>query len=106
MTLLEQHYVEGWTAPTYARILGTTPYLLNRIFVARFGCTAASAIASRRLTEAKRLLFYTDRSVSEIAFDLGYSSPGYFCRLFRVRTGQSPGLWRRERRGRMGQSNA
>ncbi|MEO6339643.1 MAG: helix-turn-helix domain-containing protein [Caulobacteraceae bacterium] len=97
--LLEAHYTEGWTVGRYAKALGSTPYLLNAAVREGQGCTCGGAIAARRLTEAKRLLLYSNRTVAEIAFDLGFSSPGYFCRAFQAQAGASPGAWRKQRAG-------
>ncbi len=40
--------------------------------------------------QAKNMLLRTERSVSEIAYDLGFNYPNYFTRLFKSRTGQTP----------------
>lgn len=97
--LLEEHYAEGWTVSRYAKTLGSTPYLLNAAVREGQGGTCGEAIAARWLTEAKRLLLYSNRTVAEIAFDLGFSSPGYFCRAFQARAGAAPGAWRKQRAG-------
>ena len=97
--LLEEHYAEGWTVSRYAKALGSTPYLLNAAVREGQGETCGGAIAARRLIEAKRLLLYSNRTVAEIAFDLGFSSPGYFCRAFQAQSGVSPGAWRKQRSG-------
>ena len=100
--LLEDHYLEGWTVGRYAKALGSTPYLLNAAVREGQGVTCGAAIAARRLTEAKRLLLYSNRTVAEIAFDLGFSSPGYFCRAFQGHAGAAPGAWRKARAGQDG----
>ncbi|MBC7389040.1 MAG: helix-turn-helix transcriptional regulator, partial [Opitutaceae bacterium] len=43
-----------------------------------------------RLTEAKRLLLLGDKNVSEIAYDVGFSSPNHFNRTFRIQEGCTP----------------
>ena len=99
IALLEDHYLEGWTVSRYAKALGSTPYLLNAAVREGQGVTCGAAVAARRLVEAKRLLLYSNRTVAEIAFDLGFSSPGYFCRAFQAQAGTSPGAWRKQRSG-------
>ena len=42
------------------------------------------------IQKAKNLLWSTDQSVSEIAYDLGFNYPHYFTRLFKSKTGQTP----------------
>jgi AraC-like DNA-binding protein len=46
--------------------------------------------------EAKRLLYYTDMDVKEIAFSLGYEDHTYFSRLFSKVAGIPPGAFRRK----------
>ena len=45
--------------------------------------------------EAKRLLYYSDLTVKEVAFALGYDDHAYFSRLFSKVTGMSPGSFRK-----------
>jgi AraC-like DNA-binding protein len=46
------------------------------------------------MLEAKRRLFYTNESVKEIAFRLGYDDYAYFTRLFTKVCGISPTRFR------------
>lgn len=48
-----------------------------------------------RITQAKKLLMTTDRPVTEIALDTGFSSSSYFIEQFREAEGMSPGKFRR-----------
>jgi len=49
-----------------------------------------------KLTEkAKSLLWGTERSISEIAYDLGFEHPSHFTKLFKSRTGMSPREFRK-----------
>lgn len=48
------------------------------------------------ILEAKRLLYYTDMNVREIAFSLGYEDHAYFSRLFSKVAGISPNAFRRK----------
>ena len=43
-----------------------------------------------RLTKARELLATTDRSISEIAYGVGFSAPAYFTRVFREMFDESP----------------
>jgi AraC-like DNA-binding protein len=40
--------------------------------------------------KAKALLWGTERSISEIAYDLGFEHPSHFTKLFKNKTGVSP----------------
>ncbi|OEU97266.1 hypothetical protein AN217_04555 [Streptomyces qinglanensis] len=52
------------------------------------------------MLEAKRLLAGTAMTVRQVAHEVGFADPAYFCRFFRRETGASPGEFRRESHGR------
>jgi AraC family transcriptional activator of pobA len=57
-------------------------------------------VHSRLLVEAERQLRYTTKSVSQIAFQLGFEDPAYFSRFFTRLTNSSPRAFRdRDRAG-------
>jgi AraC-like DNA-binding protein len=51
--------------------------------------------------EAKRNLVYTNMTVNDVAYDLGYKDPAYFSRFFSTHVGEAPGRFKtRYRRNR------
>ncbi len=95
---IEQNIAEPLTLEELASLAG---YSLSR-FKVRFreetGQTPALYITSRKVERAKTDLEQTDRSVTEIAYDLGWSSGNYFCSVFKKMTGVSPLHYRRQSR--------
>ena len=67
-----------------------SPFHFHRLFSNTFGQTPHEFLTARRLEEAKRLLTRTDMTVTEICFELGYSSLGSFSTLFQRQVGCSP----------------
>jgi AraC-like DNA-binding protein len=53
-------------------------------------------IETRKLVEAKQLLMNSEKSVSEICFELGYNEKSYFTRVFRKNTGITPTDFRKK----------
>ncbi|WAC12427.1 helix-turn-helix domain-containing protein [Dyadobacter pollutisoli] len=88
--LLDQHYRENRSVRAYAADLSITQHHLNLICKQVTGKTASEVIRSRSLLEAKRLLTFTQMTVSEVATQLGFFDPSYFARVFRDETGLSP----------------
>ncbi|MDC7789427.1 AraC family transcriptional regulator [Rhodoplanes sp. TEM] len=68
---------------------------LNRCFRKAYGTTVFDWLRERRLDQASRLLRADDRSVTEIAYACGFSSPSHFAAAFRQRHGVSPVAFRR-----------
>lgn len=74
----------------YAGMLNISEAYLNEAVKKTTGFTAGYWIRDYVILEAKRLLFYTEMSVKEIAHTLGYDDHTYFSRLFRQTVGITP----------------
>ena len=62
------------------------------------GQTVSYWIQKMIITEAKRLLYFTDWTVKEIAIDLGYEDHAYFSRFFTLAEEVSPVGYRKKHR--------
>ena len=58
------------------------------------GRTAQEYIQSKLMDVAKEKIFDRDKSVSEVAYELGFKYPQHFTRLFKQRVGQTPQEYR------------
>jgi len=58
------------------------------------GKTAQEYIQSKVIDVAKEKIFDQNKSVSQIAYELGFKYPQHFTRLFKQRVGQSPNEYR------------
>lgn len=83
------------TVQRCARHLRVSQTYLNEVVRAVTGHTPAQMIRQAEVLEAKRLLTRTGLTVAQIAKELGFPDPAYFCRFFRRETEQSPGEFRR-----------
>ncbi len=88
--LLEIHFREKHNVSEYAELLHIAPKTLTHKFKSLQLESPNQLIINRIILEAKRLLIYTDKTVKEIAYDLGYEDPAYFNRLFTGKTGSTP----------------
>ena len=100
--LIGTHYKQHRPALFYAAELGVSATHVNRICRAATGKSLGELLAERLITEARRNLFFSLMSIQEIAYELGYSDPGYFTRAFLRATGETPGAFRRRERSRPG----
>ena len=69
-----------------------------RMFESTMGTSPIKYLIELRIEEAGRLLRSTDRSITDIAFDAGFSDSNYFSRQFRKAHGQSPREYRKRHR--------
>lgn len=98
--LVEKHFRTYHTVQEYAAMLFIAPKTLAKKFNELGRKSPLSLIADRIVLEAKRELAYTDKSVQEIAYGLGYDDPAYFSRFFRKEVGIAPLDFRRDFRKR------
>lgn len=80
----------------YARELSVTPKRLRAACLRAADATPGSIIQDRILLEAKRLLLYSNMTVAEVGYHLGFSDPAYFTRAFSRGAGVSPRRFRAE----------
>ncbi|MFT4033599.1 MAG: helix-turn-helix domain-containing protein, partial [Siphonobacter sp.] len=59
------------------------------------GISAQEYIQSKVIEVAKERIFDVDRSISEIAYELGFKYPQHFTRLFKQKTGVTPVEYRK-----------
>ena len=88
--LVEREFRKPVGVADLAARLGVTPTHLSRVTRRVSGRAALDFLAERRHFEACRLLSGTRMPVSEIAAQTGFTSPAYFTRAFRARSGRSP----------------
>jgi AraC-like DNA-binding protein/mannose-6-phosphate isomerase-like protein (cupin superfamily) len=87
--ILERNYTAIKRPADYAEKLNITTSYLNECVKNTTGHPVSYHIQQRVILEAKRLLYYSDKSVKEIARDLGYDDYPYFSRLFSKVTGMT-----------------
>ncbi len=85
--LLERDFILIKQPSDYASALNISTAYLNECVRNATGLPVSHHIHQRIILEAKRLLFYSDKSVKEIATELGYDDYPYFCRIFARITG-------------------
>jgi AraC-like DNA-binding protein/RNAse (barnase) inhibitor barstar len=94
-TLIEDNFLSKTQVTEYADMIYITPGHLNDTIKTVTGKTAKQIIDEKRITEAKRLLFWGELSVKQIASHLNFEDDAYFNRFFKKHTGQTPALFQR-----------
>jgi transcriptional regulator GlxA family with amidase domain len=92
---MDRAYGEPLDVPTLARIAYLSEAHFIRTFRATFGETPNRYLQRRRVERAMFLLRSTDRSVTDICMDVGFSSLGTFSRVFKEIVGEPPSAYRR-----------
>lgn len=104
--LVEERFRDHWPVSAYAAALALTERGLRRLTM-RFAEQSPVRIINRRMMlEAKRNLLYTELSVAEVGYILGFEDPSYFTRFFINYASEAPLEFRHRHLRRPGQKPA
>ena len=98
LAILEENFRRPEGVEFYAEKLFMSSRNLNIICQNVLQQSVSEIIETRKLIEAKNLLLTTDKTISEIGFDLGYREKSYFTNVFKRKAGQTPSGFRKEMR--------
>lgn len=94
LKILEENYKRSEEVDFYANKMNTSSRNLNLICKTIFGKSVSEIIETRKLIEAKQLLLNSEKTISEIGFEIGYKEKAYFTRVFHKKTGYTPSDFR------------
>jgi len=92
--LLDKHILEHKKVSFYAEKLHITPRKLGETIKSILNKTTTEVISSRLLIECKRQLIYSNNSISETAYELGFEDNSYFTKFFKKMTNMTPKEYR------------
>lgn len=92
---LLRHYDVPPSLKELSRIVGMNEFKLKRCFREVYGNSVFAWLADYKMEIARRELENGQRSASELAYDLGYSSLQHFSKVFRKKFGVAPGSFRK-----------
>ena len=102
---IENDFKSRHAPKDYAVLLNISPNALAKITKSHFNKTLTNLITERIIIEAKRELYLTNKSVKEVAYELGYDDEYYFSRLFKKNVNISPQVYRETVGFRKAESN-
>jgi AraC-like DNA-binding protein len=91
---MDRAYAEPLDVAAVAAVAHLSEAHFSRSFRATFGETPHRYLQRRRVERSMFLLRETDRSVTDICFDVGFMSLGTFSRTFREIVGETPSDYR------------
>lgn len=98
LKILEDNFRRPEGVEFYAEKLFMTSRNLNLICQNILQQSVSEIIETRKMIEAKNLLITTEKSISEIGYELGYNEKSYFTTAFKRKSGQTPSEFREEMR--------
>jgi len=94
LRILEDNFRRDEGVSFYAGKMNMSERNLNLICKNNFQKSVSEIIETRKLIEAKKMLLHTEKSVSEIGYELGYNEKSYFTRVFHAKMGVTPSGFR------------
>ncbi|WP_114789045.1 helix-turn-helix domain-containing protein [Niabella yanshanensis] len=95
--LLEGNFKEQHEVKFYAAALNKSPKTLSNVFALLKQRPPSVLIRNRIILEAKRYLYYTEKSAKEIAFELGFESHAHFSKFFKAYSGTNISEFKNQR---------
>ena len=97
-TTLEENFDKHITIPQLARQVGINEAKLKEGFRELYNQSIHNYLQQLRLEKAKQLLLTTEKSVTDITYEIGYSHVKHFTTLFKKVIGITPTEWRKKNR--------
>jgi AraC family transcriptional regulator, transcriptional activator of pobA len=94
LKILEDNFRRDEGVSYYSNKMNMSERNLNNICKNNFQKSVSEIIETRKLIEAKRMLLYSDKTISEIGYSLGYNEKSYFTRVFHSKMGITPTRFR------------
>lgn len=96
MNFLEHHFAEDITVDSIAESMFLNKNYIAHVFKDETGFSLMNYVISLRVNKAKLLLTETDKSITDIATECGYSDFTYFSKQFKKNTGLTPSKFRKK----------
>ena len=93
---LDAHYTEKINLDELARQFFIDKFYLTKIFKEQYGTTINAYISQKRITAAKQLLRFSDKTIEQVSAEIGITDTNYFTRLFKKIEGITPGEYRKQ----------
>lgn len=93
---LDLHYNERIKLDELADSFFINKFYLTKIFKEQFGMSINSYLQTIRITRAKHLLRFSDKSIEQIGYECGLGAPNYFSQKFKKVEGVSPSVYRKQ----------
>jgi two-component system response regulator YesN len=87
---IKTNYSKSITLEDVAREINVSPQYLSKLFKEETGENFIDYLTGIRIRIAKNLLESDELSVKEICYNIGYSDPNYFSRIFKKIVGSTP----------------
>ncbi|MEZ4809753.1 MAG: AraC family transcriptional regulator [Allomuricauda sp.] len=92
--VIDQEYPNHLTNTDLEALFRENGYRAHSLVKDKLGITIKTMLNEKRLVESKKEVAFTDKTIQEVSYDMGFKDPAYFNRVFKDQTGYSPSQFR------------
>ena len=92
--IIDQEYKNNLSSKDLAHLINDNDLYVQHLIKDKIGISLKKMVDDRKVLESKKEIAFTDKSIKEVAYNLGYNDPAYFNRVFTNEVGQSPNKFR------------
>lgn len=87
---IHQNFKQDVRLKDVAETVQVSPQYFSKMFKDEVGVNFIEYLTQLRMNKAKEMLTFSNKTIKEICFEIGYNDPNYFSRLFKKHVGVSP----------------
>ncbi len=88
--VIDEQYSSNISTQDITAYVNEKGYNIQSLIKSKVGVSVKSLLSNKKLLESKKEIAFTDKSIKEISYDLGYNDPAYFNRVFKNSVGKNP----------------
>lgn len=92
--IIDNEYSNSLSSQDIVSLINDRGYNAQALIKNKIGLSVKGLMSSKKLVESKKEIAFTDKTVQEISYQLGYKDDAYFNRVFKNATGETPKQFR------------
>ncbi|GGI58084.1 helix-turn-helix domain-containing protein [Winogradskyella haliclonae] len=92
--IIDKEYSNHLTGNDLVSLINDRGYNAQALIKDKIGLSVKNLMSSKRLQESRKQVAFTDKSIQEVSYELGFKDDAYFNRVFKNSTGQTPKQFR------------
>jgi len=94
--IIDKEFSNQLSSSDLVSLINQRGYNAQALLQNKVGISVKNLFTAKRLKESKKEIAFTEKSIQEIAYDLGFKDDAYFNRTFKNATGQTPKQFRED----------
>ncbi|OEJ98736.1 hypothetical protein A8C32_05940 [Flavivirga aquatica] len=95
--LIDKHFIDKHDIAFYEKELGVKPKYLSKLSKKHNASPPCQILLQKQIDHSKYLLEHTKKTVKEISYEMNFSDPYYFSKIFKSKAGMSPTKYRKSK---------